>query len=129
MDVSATSIHNCYRFVLHASQRSYSPGVEGSGNYSTAIKRYSCSYPIMSSVFKQVFLMGTGLLLVVFLPMFTCCKAVVFMLAFASWLLSLVVGPTMTKIRKLIGSGGLSRATNWGFLDGAALTVKLRVIL
>ena len=34
----------------------------------------------------------------------------------------------MTKIRRLISSGGLSRATNW-YLDGAALQIKIGAIL
>ena len=115
MIVSTTSVYNCNRFVLNASHRSYSPGVEGFGIYSTAIKRYLCSYTMMSSVLKHALLLGTGLLQAVFLRIFIYCTAAVFLLAFANWPFSLAVDRTMTKILWLIGSCSLSRATNLVF--------------
>ena len=66
---------------------------------------------MMSSVIKHALLLGTGLLPAVFLRMFICCTAAVFMLAFVNWPLSLAVGRTKTKIRRLIESSSLSRTT------------------
>ena len=93
------SVQHCNRFVLRSSQRGYSPGVEGYGNYLTAIKRYSCSYPMMSGILTHALLLGTKLLPEVFLHLLICCTAAVFMLTFANWPLSLVVGQTMNKVR------------------------------
>ena len=63
-----------------------------------------------------------------FLRMLICWTAAISMLAFANWLLSLEFGRTMTEIRRLIGSGSLSKATNF-FLDGATLQTKIGAIL
>ena len=60
------------------------------------------------------------------MAMFTCWTAAVFLLAFANWPLLLAVSLTMTKIRRLIGSGGHSRGANWTFGWGDLVAGALR---
>ena len=61
----------------------------------------------MPSVLKHALLLGTGLLPVVYLRVFICCTAAVFMLAVTNWSLLLAIGRNLTKVRWLIGSGSL----------------------
>ena len=95
MNFSATSMHNCNRFVLHTSQHSYmySPSVEGYGNYLTAINRYLYSSTTRFSVLKHALLLGTRLLPAVFFHMFIAALfTAVLIVAFATWQLSVTVG-------------------------------------
>ena len=112
MNVSAMCLYNCNQFILHAIK-----GVEGSGIYLTAIKRYWCSYPMISSVLDNSLLLAKEILPADFLRLLIA-GLVLFPARFANWLLSLSVGRTMTKICRLIGSGSLSRATNSSFMAG-----------
>ena len=74
--LSRTCLHKCNRIFLHASQRSCSLGIEGYGSYSTAIKRYPCSYHTMYSILEHVLLLGRGILPADFLriSVFICYK-------------------------------------------------------
>ena len=86
-------------------------GVEVLATNSRVMKRYSCSYPMVSSVLDDSLLLTRRIFPADLLRVFICWTAAVFLLACAIWLLSHAVSRNMTKIRRLIGCASISRAT------------------
>ena len=104
--------HNCNQFVLHA-KVSKVLAILLNSNQEVLV-----FYPMISRVLDQSLCFTNSILPTDFLCMFICWTAAIFLLTFANWPFSLVVGQTMTKVCELIGNGSFLRATNWYFSMG-----------
>ena len=122
MNFSATFMHKCNRFFLHARKRSYSPGVEGYGFDSDQEVLVLFPHDVLRNQAYAPIWCRTA---AGGLPSYICCTSeiLIIMVAFANWPLLLAVGRTITKIQRLIGSSCLSRTTNW-FLGNVGIASK-----
>ena len=122
MNFSATSIHNCNRFILQLA--STATGIHQVSKVMAAIlqqSRGTHTLPQWCLVYSSMhaLLFGTcGLLPAVFLRKFICRTTEVLMVAFANWPLSLAVAIVEPKICRPIDSSCLSRTTTWFFWTG-----------